>query len=200
MTDHIEVLRRLIKRAGESADFTVSDAREADELLAALSAREGGEVPYGWIEPPTGNFVDHATKLEMPRDAATFTLPVFLHPAQPASQQGELDEFDRKRFEQAPCYLCGYNGAGYYQPATHPCANRYHASQQGEKRVTPLSPLAEIDAYHKAHPTGDRARSLLDEVIELQAKHYGNGMMTHMELSEWAKKAAAALDQENGNV
>jgi hypothetical protein len=44
MTDHIEMLRRLIKCASGRADFTVSDAREADELLAALSAREGGEA------------------------------------------------------------------------------------------------------------------------------------------------------------
>ena len=36
---------------------------------------------------------------------------------------------DRKRFERAPCYLCGYNGEGYYQPDKHPCAARYHAQQ-----------------------------------------------------------------------
>ena len=33
---------------------------------------------------------------------------------------------DKKRFEKAPCYLCGYNGPGYYQPNQHPCAVRYH--------------------------------------------------------------------------
>ena len=35
--------------------------------------------------------------------------------------------FDAERFERAPCYLCGYNGRGYYQPETHPCAAKYHA-------------------------------------------------------------------------
>lgn len=37
---------------------------------------------------------------------------------------------DRARFRKAPCYLCGYNGAGYFQPETHPCAALYHAAQQ----------------------------------------------------------------------
>jgi len=40
--------------------------------------------------------------------------------------QGE-EAVDRKRFERAPCYLCGYNGEGYYQ-ASHPCAAKYHAA------------------------------------------------------------------------
>jgi hypothetical protein len=37
------------------------------------------------------------------------------------------EPFDGPRFEQAPCYLCGYNNGGYYQPEQHPCAARYHA-------------------------------------------------------------------------
>lgn len=37
-----------------------------------------------------------------------------------------LDDLERKRFERAPCYLCGYNGEGYYQPGNHPCAAMYH--------------------------------------------------------------------------
>lgn len=36
---------------------------------------------------------------------------------------------DKARFESAPCYLCGYNGPGYYQPSQHPCAAGYHAQQ-----------------------------------------------------------------------
>ena len=38
----------------------------------------------------------------------------------------ERPPIDIKRFEQAPCFLCGYNGGGYYQPDTHPCAREYH--------------------------------------------------------------------------
>lgn len=39
---------------------------------------------------------------------------------------------DRARFRKAPCYLCGYNGAGYFQPETHPCAALYHAAMPGD--------------------------------------------------------------------
>lgn len=26
-----------------------------------------------------------------------------------------------------PCYICGYNGEGYFNPDKHPCAARHHA-------------------------------------------------------------------------
>jgi hypothetical protein len=26
----------------------------------------------------------------------------------------------------APCFCCGYDGPGYYDPAKHPCAERHH--------------------------------------------------------------------------
>lgn len=42
----------------------------------------------------------------------------------------QLATVDRARFRKAPCYLCGYNGAGYFQSETHPCAALYHAAQQ----------------------------------------------------------------------
>lgn len=41
---------------------------------------------------------------------------------------------DCERFACAPCYLCGYNGAGYYQPAMHPCAKLFHAAAEKEPR------------------------------------------------------------------
>lgn len=28
--------------------------------------------------------------------------------------------------EDSPCFCCGYNGPGYYQPAQHACAARHH--------------------------------------------------------------------------
>lgn len=35
---------------------------------------------------------------------------------------------DKRRFsDEPPCYLCGYNGPGYFQPETHKCAELYHA-------------------------------------------------------------------------
>ena len=29
--------------------------------------------------------------------------------------------------EHAPCFRCGYNGPGYFQPSRHPCAAQHHA-------------------------------------------------------------------------
>lgn len=49
----------------------------------------------------------------------------------PPAQAAQMDRIDKRRFEKAPCYLCGYNGPGYYQPNTHPCAAKYHAQPAG---------------------------------------------------------------------
>ena len=34
--------------------------------------------------------------------------------------------FERGTMNEPPCFCCGYNGQGYYQPSTHPCAERHH--------------------------------------------------------------------------
>ena len=34
--------------------------------------------------------------------------------------------FKKGAMEQPPCFCCGYNGAKYYDPNTHPCAQRHH--------------------------------------------------------------------------
>lgn len=44
---------------------------------------------------------------------------------------------DAERFEDAPCYLCGYSGPGYFQADTHPCAAGYHAAVARLSRVDP---------------------------------------------------------------
>ena len=33
----------------------------------------------------------------------------------------------------APCDQCGYNGPGYYQPKTHPCASKHHKALAQER-------------------------------------------------------------------
>ena len=59
---------------------------------------------------------------------------------QPAAVDGAID---RARFERAPCYMCGYNGPGYYKPDKHPCAAKYHAALEelhlAEVRVRELA-------------------------------------------------------------
>jgi hypothetical protein len=34
--------------------------------------------------------------------------------------------FERGAMEDAPCFCCGYNGPGYFQPDQHPCAAKHH--------------------------------------------------------------------------
>ena len=34
--------------------------------------------------------------------------------------------FAAGRMEQAPCFVCGYNGPGYFQAGQHKCAARHH--------------------------------------------------------------------------
>lgn len=38
---------------------------------------------------------------------------------------------DLRNFEKAPCDLCGYNGANYFQPSVHACAGIYHDKISG---------------------------------------------------------------------
>ena len=41
----------------------------------------------------------------------------------------ELEDqlFTLGAMKNAPCFCCGYNGPGYFQPDQHPCAKRHHA-------------------------------------------------------------------------
>lgn len=34
--------------------------------------------------------------------------------------------FEMGAMTKSPCFCCGYNGPGFYQPETHPCAERHH--------------------------------------------------------------------------
>lgn len=34
--------------------------------------------------------------------------------------------FEKGAFERPPCFICGYKGPGYFKPAKHKCAARYH--------------------------------------------------------------------------
>jgi hypothetical protein len=48
--------------------------------------------------------------------------------ARGAERERAKQPLDVKRFEAAPCYLCGYKGHSYFQPNMHVCAERYHAA------------------------------------------------------------------------
>ncbi|MEN4917534.1 hypothetical protein ABE485_02595 [Achromobacter spanius] len=42
--------------------------------------------------------------------------------------------------------------------------------------------------------------NLLSEAVELQRKHYGDGMLLHMEMATWAKSASAAIAKARGET
>ena len=41
----------------------------------------------------------------------------------------KVADIDIEKFEHAPCYICGYSGAGYFQPERHSCAALYHTAK-----------------------------------------------------------------------
>ena len=53
--------------------------------------------------------------------------------------------------DKPPCFVCGYNGANYYQPDQHPCAERHHRlckRHDGGPKLTDLhysDPIAEAE-------------------------------------------------------
>lgn len=43
----------------------------------------------------------------------------------------QLEKYENLLFKmgamnKAPCFKCGYNGQGYYQPLIHKCAEKHH--------------------------------------------------------------------------
>jgi hypothetical protein len=78
------------------------------------------------------------------RQSPQGSVPAIGAPTAPAAPGSPEEPFDRKRFEQAPCYLCGYNGAGYYNTQMHRCAEQYHASSAAEF----LRPIEKTAAPH----------------------------------------------------
>ena len=81
---------------------------------------------------------------------------------------------DIKRFEdEPPCYLCGYNGPGYFNSDVHPCASEYHQQRDNEADRMP-----------------SRIRELEQELAEARRT------IDKQELSVLAKEAIAEMATE----
>jgi hypothetical protein len=68
---------------------------------------------------------------------------------------------EKRRFEQAPCFRCGYNGHSYYQPEIHSCAKFYHLPAPSEEQseiATLRSQL--LSAQRAAEEARGRANAL----------------------------------------
>lgn len=81
-----------------------------------------------------GHDMDHKTKLRdlIPNgDGCNSEYANTLAEASEYIERLEDRLFAAGAMEQAPCFCCGYNGPGYYQPDSHPCAKRHHELRHG---------------------------------------------------------------------
>jgi hypothetical protein len=82
----------------------------------------------------------------------------------------------------APCALCGYNGPGFFQPTTHPCAK--HATERDAL-------LAEVARLREDLDVVDDDRSLAAKRWEAEAMRAHNHLRTVAERQRELCKAEA---------
>jgi hypothetical protein len=205
MSDQIEDAVKVLREMRDSIHriFNGGDEPEAvaalELAIAALSAREGGEA-VGVVGPVTRGY----SRVTLFNGDLPDGTELFLHPAQPASQQGAIGEIVARPY--------GYGVEWLVSPAPA-IGTKLYASQQGEKDFefggycgTCGSPCDDegrsIHASQQAHPTGDKVR-VTDEMVErmfTKARGYDCFFMFDNEtlrrcVTQWL---AAALDQEKG--
>jgi hypothetical protein len=118
-------------RCNEVIYLPALDAREWSAARAELKANaEPDECEHQWLESVSrpGTRVCDACGA---RQRSTLDRETEEHDAHCRSIKSldigcDCGGFDLRRFERAPCYLCGYNGECYYRPEFHPCAALYH--------------------------------------------------------------------------
>lgn len=139
MTDYrlvpVEQIRRALHALEKFANDTLTGRNAADELRELLSAAQQPAAVDGATveriaallyeettgEPWTVADVEHY-RFDRDYYRRLAHKVIALTAQQPAAVDGAVD---KARFRRAPCHLCGYNGPGYYQPDTHPCAAKY---------------------------------------------------------------------------
>jgi len=80
----------------------------------------------GPLERPVRPLLARLREAAMNRVAPGYSKRALIAEAATAVQNYEDMLFARGAMDEAPCFCCGYNGPGYYQPDTHPCAARHH--------------------------------------------------------------------------
>jgi hypothetical protein len=48
------------------------------------------------------------------------------------AERYETALFRAGAMSKPPCFACGYNGPGYYNPMTHECAAKHHKLAKGD--------------------------------------------------------------------
>jgi len=131
-------LLEAIRKESDDAEYYYPELAAIDAALAAPMPEPSREANLGHlideIEDYIGGNVEDVETIDR------MGLSVFLrskltlaHAAGFESGRkaaGREERIDTKRFAEAPCHLCGYNGPDYYQPSTHPCAARFHSAKE----------------------------------------------------------------------
>ena len=68
---------------------------------------------------------------------------------------------DDQPLSDAPCTKCGYNGRGYYQPETHPCAGEIEQPAVREMTVEEVALLFELEGRRAVYLTPYEAAKAL---------------------------------------
>lgn len=121
----------------------LSVACERDELRAKLAARDAEVATlHRWKSTNAPRLEVLQGLLETAQKAAHagFEAVATLASERKANSilTAEVERLQNMLFaagamEEAPCFCCGYNGPGYFQPEKHSCASRHHTLSEEVK-------------------------------------------------------------------
>lgn len=80
-------------------------------------------------------------------------------------------EAERRKFRGSNCFICGYNGANYFQPSIHACARRYHADEE-------VYAAALESAVERLQRELDEARGIVRNIYWMACR-YADGRNTY---------------------
>jgi cell division protein FtsB len=121
--------------------------------------------------------------------------------------------------DNPPCFCCGYNGSGYYQPDKHPCAERHHAARKEEgacsvdsicrqRRSAEGGKMSDFERWWESWLHGDDPDSIAardaaaaawrvrtDEIVRLRAEAESFNMDYRLKCDEETKAQAVEIER-----
>jgi len=122
----IAELESLLAEAYADADDVL---RPQIEELEHMLSEEPHNIPTKYVQHGGVTFALHGSSSiqayeELERELAE---------ARKDAGRYEAKLFALGAMEEPPCFKCGYNGPGYFQTATHPCAHNHHNAMLAER-------------------------------------------------------------------
>jgi len=106
----------------EAADIVVQHKRDCDALRERVAELEADAARYQFIKANVRRLDINGLCLSI----QNLEVRIDQMRGVPSAGVARPQRMDLKRFQKAPCYICGYNGPNYYQPEVHDCAGLYH--------------------------------------------------------------------------